>query len=34
VEVLKVPAHSVSGYVEGLNEHADSGLAVLLDKLG
>jgi hypothetical protein len=33
VEILKVPAHSVSGYVEGLNEHADGGLPVLLDEL-
>jgi hypothetical protein len=33
VEVLKVPTHGVPGYVEGLDEHADGSLAVLLDKL-
>jgi hypothetical protein len=33
MEVLKVPAHGVSRYVESLNEHADGGVAVLLDEL-
>jgi hypothetical protein len=33
MEVLKVPTHGVSGDVESLNEHADGGVAVLLDEL-
>ena len=32
MEVLKVATNSVSGYVQSLNEHADGGVAMLLER--
>ena len=33
MEILKVATDSVAGYVESLDEHADGGVAVLLDEV-